>query len=146
MADPDQDQGFRVTDRRHRGESSSPPGPPSAEGPGEPGASAPEPPALGEGSVPPAEVERSLVGLFAMLGNEAFLALGGAAEPTTGQVRVDLAHASAVIDLLILLREKTDGHRTAEESEVLDQVIYDLQVRWIAATRKPGERPGPSRR
>ena len=34
--------------------------------------------------------------------------------------------------------EKTEGHRTHEESQVLDEVLYDLQLRYVAATKRSG--------
>jgi Domain of unknown function (DUF1844) len=78
---------------------------------------------------------RSLVGLFMMLATEALIALGDAPDPTTGQPRRELPQASAIIDLLTLLRDKTEGHRSTEETRTLDQVIYDLQLRYVEAVK-----------
>ena len=58
--------------------------------------------------------------------------------PATGQVRVDPAMAAESIDLLLLLREKTEGNRTPEETQLLDELIYDLQLRYVAATQRRG--------
>jgi hypothetical protein len=66
------------------------------------------------------------------------MALGEAVDPSTGQAHHDPAMAAEVIDLLMLLREKTEGHRTAAESQLLDELIYDLQIRYVAATRGSG--------
>lgn len=80
--------------------------------------------------------ERSLEGLFIMLASSAVAALGQAPDPLTGQVREkDPAAAAEAIDLLALLREKTDGHRTPRETRLLDGLIYDLQMRYVEATR-----------
>jgi len=70
-----------------------------------------------------------------MLGTEAVIALGDAPDPASGQQHRELPHASAIIDLLALLRDKTDGHRSAEETHTLDQLIYDLQVRYVEAVK-----------
>ena len=73
-----------------------------------------------------------------MLGGSALMALGEA-DPTTGQrSQRDLPMAAEVIDLLALLREKTDGRRSAEETQVLDELLYDLQLRYVSATKRPG--------
>lgn len=140
MADQELDGGFRVRDRRRRGEDE--PAPAAEPEPRAPVAEpAPEaPPSPG----PPRE--RSLVGLFAMLGSLAVHALGAVPDPSAGQVPPDLEQASELIDLLMLLRERTEGRRSAEESEVLEQVIYDLQVRWISVATPPGGQSGPARR
>jgi hypothetical protein len=49
---------------------------------------------------------------------------------------VDLPQAADAIDLLILLREKTEGNRSPDESRILDEVLYDLQLRYVQATKK----------
>jgi hypothetical protein len=36
------------------------------------------------------------------------------------------------------LREKTESHRTAEETQVLDELVYDLQLRYVEATKQSG--------
>ena len=53
------------------------------------------------------------------------------------RVQKDLAQASEAIDILVLLREKTQGNRTPEESDLLEQIIYDLQLRFVRATGVP---------
>jgi hypothetical protein len=80
-----------------------------------------------------------------MLASSAVIALGDAPDPVTGQRHHDPAHAADAIDLLILLREKTEGNRSAEESQVLDNLLHDLQLRYVNATRRSGSPPGPSR-
>jgi hypothetical protein len=73
-----------------------------------------------------------------MLGSSGLMAFGEA-DPTTGQLgQRDLPMAAEVIDVLALLREKTEGHRSAEETQVLDELLYDLQLRYVSATQRPG--------
>ena len=66
---------------------------------------------------------------------EAVVALGDAPDPATGQRQRVLPHAAEVIDLLLLLRAKTEGNRTVEESQILDELLYDLQLRYVRATK-----------
>src|SRR3979411_1634540 len=130
MAQPS-DEGFRVTDRRRRD--------PSDE-------SAPSRRASQALPAPPSSAEipsegpdaRSLAGLFVMLGTEAVIALGEAPDPVTGQRQREVAHAPGIIDLLTLLREKTEGNRSTEETQVLEDLIYDLQLRYVNAAKSPG--------
>jgi len=142
MAESGPDGEFRVTDRRRRVEGDDPVTP-AARADVQPGAaeepprlsSHPEPP-VPEGARPAADGERSLEALFVMLASSAVVALGEAADPMTGQSRKDPAAAADAIDLLVLLREKTDGNRTPRETQLLDELIYDLQLRYVA-TMKP---------
>lgn len=139
MVPPEPEETFRVSDRRRRSsedEAPAPAAPPPGGAEEAPRELVPE---------PGAAAERSLVGLFMMLASSAVIALGDAPDPVTGQRQYDLAHAADAIDLLLLLREKTEGNRSAEESQVLDNLLYDLQLRYVSATRRSGSPPGPSR-
>ena len=126
MASEEPEATFKVTDRRRRGDD-------------EPArAPRPEPAPPPRAQAPPAEPGRSLVGLFMMLGGSALMALGEA-DPTTGRRgERDLPMAAEVIDVLALLREKTEGRRSVEETQVLDELLYDLQLRYVDATKRPG--------
>jgi len=144
MAASEPDEGFKVTDRRRRADDDAPPPTrPPHEAPAPPrGARAAPPPRATAPPAPPRETtgasERSLVGLFMMLGSSALMALGETADPMTGQRQQDLPGAADVIDVLLLLREKTEGHRSAEEAQVLDELLYDLQLRYVNATKRSG--------
>ncbi|MGH7307794.1 MAG: DUF1844 domain-containing protein [Candidatus Rokuibacteriota bacterium] len=131
MAQGDSVPGFQVRDRRHRPEEgqASP-----VEERREPTAG-PAAPAAAPGSGRARPEERSLVALFMMLGSLALAGLEGIPDPSTGQTRRDPSQAAEVIDILMLLREKTEGHRTAEEGRVLEELIYDLQIRYVRASR-----------
>jgi hypothetical protein len=120
MADQDPDSGFQVRDRRRRQDDE-----PSSPVEERPGPSAP----------PPAPAEPSLVGLFMMLASFALAALEGVRDPASGQTHKDPHQAAELIDTLILLRERTEGRRTPEESQALDELLYDLQLRYVRATK-----------
>ncbi|MBI2202916.1 MAG: DUF1844 domain-containing protein [Candidatus Rokubacteria bacterium] len=83
--------------------------------------------------------------MFVMLAGSAAMAMGDAADPLTGQVQADLPQAAEIVDLLLLLREKTEGNRSPEETQILDEILYDLQLRYVAATKRSGSRRGPAR-
>jgi hypothetical protein len=124
MAPGEPEDVFKVTDRRRRLDDDDTPRP----------APAAEPPQVSPVDLSPAG-ERSLAGLFMMLASSAVVALGEAPDPLTGQRQVDLAQAADAIDLLILLREKTEGNRSPEENRILEEVLYDLQLRYVHATK-----------
>jgi len=116
---------FKVTDRRRRQETDDSPQPAASDAEVPPTPAPPGPPA-----------ERSLAGLFMMLASSAVVALGHAPDPLTGQRQVDLVQAAEAIDLLLLLREKTEGHRSDGESRMLEELVYDLQLRYVHVTKQ----------
>jgi hypothetical protein len=121
MTSSEADEGFKVTDRRRRADEPAAPASPPPAGPA---------PAATEGA------SRSLAPLFMMLASSAVVALGDAADPVSGERVRDLPQAAELIDLLILLRERTEGRRLPEESQVLEEILYDLQLRYVTATRR----------
>jgi len=132
MSESEADQGFRVRDRRGRADepasSPRPVTPPEPMTPPEP-VSPPQPVSPPESTAGGA---RSLVGLVAAAALEGMPDSGG------GQAKRDLRQAAELIDVLVLLREKTEGRRTPEETKVLHEVVYGLQLRYVEATRRPG--------
>lgn len=132
---PEPDETFKVIDRRRRGGGEE--AAPSVDA--TPREQRPEPPVRPAG--PSAEeppLERSLEGLFLMLATSAMVALGEAPDPVTGEAHADPGHAAELVDLLVLLRERTEGNLTAPESQLLGELIYDLQLRYVRATRRSG--------
>ena len=69
------------------------------------------------------------------LASSAAIHFGDLPDPNTGQpVEVNLDGAAQMIDILALLEEKTRGNLTAEERQVLEQVLYELRLRFVDAT------------
>jgi hypothetical protein len=71
-----------------------------------------------------------------MMYSDALVHLGQAPDPMTGRAHVDLEQAQFTIDLLSMLKEKTAGNRTAEESGVLDEVLATLRMAFVRASRR----------
>ena len=133
MAD---EQPFRVTDRRRRDDAApEAPAPPVQP---DPGAPIQPPPAPSPGSPPAPDAPAGgpdLKGLFVMLASSALVNLGEAADPATGERIMDLEQARDAVDLLVMLRTKTEGNRTPQESHLLEEILYDLQVRFVRAAK-----------
>ena len=62
----------------------------------------------------------------------------------TGQEtgKPDLLLARQNIDLLELMQEKTRGNLSAQERQMLEQLLYELRMRYVEA----GSEPGPESR
>ena len=72
--------------------------------------------------------------------------LGDVADPSTGQTgKVNLAAAQHMIDILALLEEKTRGNLTAEERQLLEQLLFELRMRFVEV-KKADAPPDPASR
>jgi len=130
MPKESEEEGFTVVDKRGRRDASEP-----AEEPVSPRFSRArsEPSGPSPASAFAAPPGPDLAALFLMLASSALVHLGKAPDPGTGTARQDLGQARLSIDLLRLLRDKTEGHRTAEESQFLEEILYDLQIQFVEA-------------
>ena len=50
-----------------------------------------------------------------------------------------LAEARSLIGILEMLRDKTEGRRTPREEEVLEGLLYELRMAYVARAREAGE-------
>jgi hypothetical protein len=79
--------------------------------------------------------ELSFTGFVLSLASTAAIHLGDLADPATGQKsETNLEGASQMIEILALLEQKTRGNLTAEERQVLEQVLYELRMRFVEAS------------
>lgn len=69
------------------------------------------------------------------LASSTMLHLGEIADPSTGDKVVDLAMAKNTIDLLGILQEKTAGNLDGEERQLLETLLSDLRLKYVAATK-----------
>ena len=70
------------------------------------------------------------------LTSSAFYHLGDIADPETGKTETNLPAVQQTIDMLIMLREKTQNNLTQEETKLLEQLIYELQMKFVAKSKK----------
>jgi hypothetical protein len=72
------------------------------------------------------------------LGSSAFMHLGDAPHPESGEPTMNLPLAQQTIDILAMLQEKTKGNLTAEEESFLDNLIVDLKLRYVSKSSGKG--------
>jgi len=70
------------------------------------------------------------------LTSSAFYHLGDIADPETGKTETNLPAVQQTIDMLIMLKEKTQGNLSEEEGKLLEQLIYELQMKFVAKNKK----------
>ena len=69
------------------------------------------------------------------LASTAAIHFGDLPDPLSGEKgQPNLDGAAQMIEILSLLEQKTRGNLTAEERQVLEQVLYELRMRFVKAT------------
>jgi len=94
----------------------------------------------GEGKVPTKEgncvmPEVTFPAFVMSLNTSALYHLGEIADPVTGKKIVDLDIARHAIDTLALMQEKTKGNLTSDEEEMLKNILYDIKLRFVNASK-----------
>jgi hypothetical protein len=62
--------------------------------------------------------------------------LGEIKDPGTGTTEINYDLAKHAIDTLVLLEQKTKGNLTADEAEMLKNIVYDVKMRFVKAVKK----------
>ena len=65
------------------------------------------------------------------LATQALISLGDLTNPLTGKKEKSLPEAKYTIDTLAILKEKTRGNLTAQESALLEGYLTDLRLRYV---------------
>ena len=69
------------------------------------------------------------------LASTAAIHLGDLPDPATGAPgKTNLEGAAQMIEILALLDQKTRGNLTAEERQILEQILYELRLRFVEAS------------
>ena len=69
------------------------------------------------------------------LGAQAGMLLSGQALPEGADPSEALGGARSIISILEMLESKTEGNRTAEETRVLEGLLYELRMAYVERSR-----------
>ena len=76
----------------------------------------------------------SFAGFVISLATTAAVHFGDIADPNTGERHEpDLVAAHQMIDLISLLQDKTRGNLTEDEGKLVDDLLYELRMRYVQA-------------
>lgn len=70
------------------------------------------------------------------LSTSVFIHLGEIPDPTSNQKSINLPLAKQTIDLIAMLKEKTEGNRTEDEDRLMDELLYNLRMKFLALSKK----------
>ena len=74
--------------------------------------------------------------LLMSLTTSALVFLGAMPDPSTGLTELNPEAAKQQLDLLLMLKEKTEGNRSVEENRVIDEALYEIHRRFVELTKK----------
>ena len=69
------------------------------------------------------------------LSTQALMHLGEMSNPVTGEVEKDVAVAKQTIDIISMLGEKSKGNLDETEEQLVQEVLYNLRMRYVEAVR-----------
>lgn len=110
----------------------------------DPGDSASEPETFADTSqetdVPGADDPASFVNFLSTLATNAAAALGAVPHPATGKRTLDLDTGKYWLDVLGMIKEKTNGNLHPEEARLLDGLLADLRMQYVTMVRATEEK------
>jgi hypothetical protein len=74
--------------------------------------------------------------LIATFASQASVAFGHVPNPIDGKTEVRLDLAKHAIDMLAVIEEKTMGNLTQQEASMLENVLHQLRVAYVEASKK----------
>ena len=83
----------------------------------------------------------TFTGFILSLATTAAVHFGDLEDPNTGRKgEPNLLAARQMIDLIAILQEKTKGNLTAAEAKLVDDLLYELRIRYVDAQEHGGRR------
>jgi len=90
------------------------------------------------------DMAQRFLGFVMMQAQQISLFLGQIPHPQTGETHKNLEAAKIFIDQLEMIREKTRGNLSEEESGILKNVLSDLQMAYVQASNETQTPAGSS--
>lgn len=63
------------------------------------------------------------------------LHLGKVPDPTGAPTQPNMAMARQSIDMLSMLKEKTEGNLTPDEAQLMARLLHDVRMAWVQEQR-----------
>jgi hypothetical protein len=70
------------------------------------------------------------------LSTSTLMHLGELPNPETNQLEKNLPLAKQTIDLIDMMKQKTAGNLDQDEDQLITNLLYDLKLKYVAATKK----------
>lgn len=90
------------------------------------------------GQAEPEEID--FISFIISLATHAMAGLGVIPDPGTQKVSQNLPVAKQMIDIISMLREKTKGNLEANEITTVDNILYDLRMKYVEMRKQKGSK------
>jgi PBP1b-binding outer membrane lipoprotein LpoB len=70
------------------------------------------------------------------LSTQVLMHLGEIANPVSGKIEADISVAKQMIDILAMLKTKTNGNLNANEAQMMEGILFDLRMKYVEAVKK----------
>lgn len=77
--------------------------------------------------------EINFINFIFSLSTSALIQLGEIQDPNISKESKNLPLAKQTIDIIGMLKEKTEGNLTPEEEKLIDHILFDLRMRYVKA-------------
>jgi Na+-translocating ferredoxin:NAD+ oxidoreductase RnfG subunit len=79
-----------------------------------------------------------------MFSTQAMMAMGKVHNPMTGTIQRDLNAAQYMIDLLVMVEERTKGNLSEAENNMLATTLRDLRLNYVVEKNKEANPASPA--
>ena len=140
MTKEQEEQGFRVTDKRGFREDGEPANPEGQTNEKEEEAPAVEqssskeeaPPEKEAPPRPPIDFPSYILSYY----TQGCVLMGEVPNPITNKKEEHIEEAKHIVDILSMLEQKTKGNLSKEEKQLLESVLYELRMKFMAKTNR----------
>jgi len=140
MTKEEESQGFKVTDKRSFREDGEARAETQKEEPSSAAAAAPsgviEDREASQEAPPGTGAKIDFPSYILSYYTQGLVLLGEVPNPYTNKKEEDLEAARHTVDILSMLQEKTKGNLSKEESQLLEGVLYELRMKFMAKTNR----------
>ena len=77
--------------------------------------------------------EINFINFLFSLSTSVLIQLGEIQDPVSEEIAKNLPLAKQTIDLIGMLKEKTKGNLTPDEEKMIENILYDLRIRYVKA-------------
>ncbi len=131
MGENEEEKGFKIVDRRLSTEETEEKQPEPSKSTDAPTGEISEK-EMGPQAIPEIDFKTFVLSLS----TSALFHFGAIPDPVTNEKEINLPLAQQSIDILSMLQEKTKGNLDKEEEDLLENILYNLRMKYVEESKK----------